>query len=95
MPNDPIWEKIARISQQVPADEWDKLAESQRTPMLTQDEHRTLQNNLDAPNPDVTNVVNAMFDAANKVARRDGIKLAGDDRAAKVEAAITVWLLSS
>jgi hypothetical protein len=44
---------------------------------------------------DIVAVVDAMFDAATKVCQERGIKFAGDDRMAKVEANIIIWLQNS
>ena len=40
-------------------------------------------------------VVDAMFDAATKVVRARGMAVGGDDRMAKVEANIIIWLQNS
>jgi hypothetical protein len=45
--------------------------------------------------PDITTVVNAMFNAGHEEAERLGIKTSGDDRMAKVEANIILWLRNS
>ena len=47
------------------------------------------------PGEDIVAVVDAMFDAATKVCQERGIKFAGDDRMAKVEANIIIWLQNS
>ena len=46
-------------------------------------------------NENIKDVVDAMFDAATKVCQERGIKFAGDDRMAKVEANIIIWLQNS
>tara|TARA_R110002110_G_scaffold408120_1_gene629487 strand:+ start:331 stop:489 length:159 start_codon:yes stop_codon:yes gene_type:complete len=46
-------------------------------------------------NENVKDVVDAMFDAGHKKIERLGIKTSGDDRMAKIEANIILWLRNS
>ena len=43
----------------------------------------------------IKEVVDAMFDAGHKEVARLGIKTSGDDRMAKIEANIILWLQNS